>query len=227
MLEQYFVEKGEGFPLILLHGNGEEHGYFANQMEPFSAARRVIALDSRGHGRTPRGDAPFTLRQFAEDLLAFMDARGLEKADLLGFSDGANVAMLFALAHPERVDRLVLNGGNLDASGIKRTTQLPIEIGYRIARFFARWSPKARANAEMLRLMVDDPAIPAADLAKISAPTLVVAGTDDMVKESHTRLIAGNIPGAKLAIVKGDHFVANRNPDEFNRVVMDFLGIRD
>ena len=58
-----------------------------------------------------------------------MDARGLEKADLLGFSDGANVAMLFALAHPERVGRLVLNGGNLDASGIKRTTQLPIEIG--------------------------------------------------------------------------------------------------
>ena len=62
-----YVETGEGFPLVLLHGNGEDHTYFKRQMEPFSQRYRVIALDTRGHGGSPRGSAPFTLDQFAED----------------------------------------------------------------------------------------------------------------------------------------------------------------
>ena len=222
-IAHHYVERGEGFPLLLLHGNGEECGYFSHQLEAFSATRRSIALDSRGHGKTPRGEGPLSIRRFADDLLGFMDRLGLEKADLLGFSDGANVAMVFAMERPERVRRLVLNGGNLDAGGIRPSTQIPIEIGFRVARFFARWSPRARANAELLNLMVNDPGIPPEDLARIQAPTLVVAGTRDMVKEEHTRLIASRIPGAKLAFVEGDHFVARGNPEEFDRVVLDFL----
>ena len=222
-IAHHYVERGEGFPLLLLHGNGEECGYFSHQLETFSATRRAIALDSRGHGKTPRGEGPLSIRRFADDLLGFMDRLGLEKADLLGFSDGANVAMVFAMERPERVRKLVLNGGNLDARGIRPSTQIPIEIGFRVARFFARWSPRARANAELLNLMVNDPDIPPEDLARIQAPTLVVAGTRDMVKEEHTRLIASRIPGAKLAFVEGDHFVARGNPEEFDRVVLDFL----
>ena len=222
-IAHHYVGRGEGFPLLLLHGNGEECGYFSHQLETFSATRRAIALDSRGHGKTPRGEGPLSIRRFADDLLGFMDRLGLEKADLLGFSDGANVAMVFAMERPERVRKLVLNGGNLDARGIRPSTQIPIEIGFRVARFFARWSPRARANAELLNLMVNDPDIPPEDLARIQAPTLVVAGTRDMVKEEHTRLIASRIPGAKLAFVEGDHFVARGNPEEFDRVVLDFL----
>ena len=128
-IKHHFVEAGAGDPLILLHGNGEDAGYFVHQMEPFSRHFRVIALDTRGHGRTPRGDAPFTIRQFADDLLAFMDAQGIGKADILGFSDGGNIAMAFALRYPERVDRLILNGANLSPAGAKRSVQIPIEIG--------------------------------------------------------------------------------------------------
>ena len=72
-----YVETGEGFPLVLLHGNGEDHTYFKRQMEPFSPKYRVIALDTRGHGESPRGSAPFTLDQFAEDLKEFLDQRGI------------------------------------------------------------------------------------------------------------------------------------------------------
>ena len=70
-IKLHYVEKGEGFPLILLHGNGEEHTYFSHQIEYFSETRRVIAIDTRGHGQTPRGNKPFTIKQFAEDLLRF------------------------------------------------------------------------------------------------------------------------------------------------------------
>ena len=222
-INHFYIEQGTGFPLILLHGNGEDCVYFARQMDSFSEHFHVIALDTRGHGQTPRGEAPFTIRQFAEDLLAFMDQHNIEKAHLLGFSDGGNIAMVFALAHPERVDKLILNGANLDASGVKRKIQIPIEIGYQIAKLFAKKSPKAKKNAEMLGLMVNDPNVKPEELSRIQCPTLVVAGDKDMIKDQHTRLIAQSIPGAEFSIIPGNHFVANQHPEAFNEVVLRFL----
>ena len=108
-IRHFYREKGEGETLVLLHGNGEDSSYFSSQIEAFSQFYHVFALDTRGHGKTPRGDAPFTIRQFARDLLDFFDAHGIEKAHLLGFSDGANIAMSFALANPRRLSSLVLN----------------------------------------------------------------------------------------------------------------------
>ena len=222
-IKHFYIEKGNGTPLILLHGNGEDSGYFVNQMEAFSSCRHVYAVNTRGHGKTPRGTAPFTIRQFADDLLAFMEEHNIDKADILGFSDGANIAMIFALKYPHRVKRLILNGGNLDTKGIKFKIQFPIELGYRIAKHFANKSPEVKANAEMLGLMVNDPNIKSEELSQIKVPVLVIAGTDDMVKEKHTRLIAQSINGAELKILSGNHFVANQNPEEFNRTVLEFL----
>lgn len=222
-IELHYEEAGEGEPLVLLHGNGEDGTYFAHQIPCFARSFHVIALDTRGHGRSPRGEAPFTVAQFACDLREFLDARGIERAHLLGFSDGGNIALAFALAHPERVGKLVLNGANLDPRGVKRSTQLPIELSYRIARLFAGSSAKARANVEMLGLMVNEPHVAPEDLAALAVPTLVIAGTHDMIREDHTRLIAESIPGAELALIPGDHFVAAKNPDAFNRAVEAFL----
>lgn len=222
-ITHHYIERGSGVPLILLHGNGEDSNYFEHQLEPFSKHFRVIAIDTRGHGRTPRGDAPFTIRQFAEDLLGFMDEHGIDKANLLGFSDGGNIAMMFALTYPERVNKLILNGANLDASGVKKSIQIPIEIGHRIAKLFAKKSPEARKNAEMLGLMVNDPDVKPEELSRIQAPTLVIAGSKDMIKEKHTRLIAARIPGAKLAIIPSNHFIANKEPEAFNKAVLQFL----
>ena len=222
-IELHCEETGGGEPLVLLHGNGEDGTYFTHQIAHFSQRFRVLALDTRGHGKSPRGEAPFTIRQFARDLLAFLDARGIERAHLLGFSDGGNIALVFALAHPERVGKLVLNGANLNARDVKRSVQVPIELGYRMARLFAGLSAKARANAEMLGLMVNDPNVAPEELAALTAPTLVIAGENDMIREDHTRLIAERIPNARLAFVPGDHFVAAKNPAAFNREVERFL----
>lgn len=222
-INHFYIEQGTGFPLILLHGNGEDCAYFTRQIDSFSENFHVIALDTRGHGQTPRGEAPFTIRQFAEDLLAFMDQHNIEKAHLLGFSDGGNIAMVFALKYPERVGKLILNGANLDASGVKRKIQIPIEIGYRMAKLFAGRSPKAKKNAEMLGLMVNDPNVKVEELSRIQNKTLVIAGDNDMIKDQHTRLIAQSIPGAELCILQGNHFIANKNPQSFNEAVSRFL----
>ena len=220
-IQLHYQDQGSGEPLILLHGNGEDSTYFVHQIEDFSRTFRVIAPDTRGHGKSPRGTAPFTLPQFAEDLLEFLDRLGLERVDLLGFSDGGNIALLFALRHPERVRRLVLNGANLDPGGVKPAVQIPIVLGYRMASLFR--SPKARANAEMLGLMVHEPHISPAELGNLTMPVLVIAGTRDMILEEHTRLIAGSIPGARLALIPGNHFIAKQNPGPFNQAVRTFF----
>ncbi len=222
-IKHFYIEKGEGDPIILLHGNGEDSSYFAAQIDEFSKRYKIYALDTRGHGKTPRGEEPFTIRQFADDLKAFMDEHHIPKAHILGFSDGANIAMIFAMRYPDYVDRLILNGGNLNTAGVKRGTQIPIEIGYKLASKFAQKSEDAKKNAELLGLMVNDPNIEPGELAAIRAKTLVIAGTKDMIRESHTRLIAASISGAKLVLIEGTHFIANKRPTKFNEAVISFL----
>ena len=219
----FYQEKGNKEPLILLHGNGEDNSYFTHQIDYFSDRYRVIALDTRGHGQSPRGTKPFTIVQFSHDLYDFMTSRQIANAIILGFSDGANIAMEFAMRHPDKVKALILNGGNLNPEGVKRTTQIPIELGYKIARRFAAKSPSAKKSAEMLGLMVNEPHIEPTELSQITAPTLVICGSNDIIKESHTREIADNIPHAKLSIIKGNHFIANKRHLAFNKEVDEFL----
>jgi pimeloyl-ACP methyl ester carboxylesterase len=214
-----FIEQGHGQPLILLHGNGESCDYFEHQIAHFSKQYHIIALDTRGHGQSPRGEKPFTIKQFAEDLHDFMDEKGIEKAIILGFSDGGNIALTFTLKYPERVEKMIVDGANLFPSGVKPLYQWPIEIGYRIAKMFSRMSDKALRNAEMLGLMVNEPHIEPSELSHLTMPVLVVAGTKDMIKESHTRLIYKSLPNAQMNIIEGDHFVANKNAEAFNKVV--------
>lgn len=217
----HYIKKGSGFPLLLLHGNGESGDYFVHQVDEFARYFTVYAVDTRGHGRSPRGTAPFTISQFADDLLEFMDEQEIGTAHILGFSDGGNTALTFALRRPERVGRLVLNGANLDPSGVKPSVQIPIVLGYRLASLFK--APKARANAELLGLMVNEPHIDPKKLAALAMPALVIVGSRDMIQASHSRLIADSLPKGRLTTIEGDHFIANKQPAQFNRAVLEFL----
>jgi pimeloyl-ACP methyl ester carboxylesterase len=214
-----YIEMGSGVPLLLLHGNGESHTYFARQTEPLSLFFRVIAVDTRGHGDSPRGGAPFTLEQFAQDLMGFMDSLNLARAHILGFSDGGNIALLFALRHPERVCSLILNGANLHPRGIRAELRLRDALAYGPAALLSPFSRRAKAKKERLGLMVREPHIRKETLNTLRMPVLVIAGDHDMIYGSHTRAIAEAIPGAELCILPGDHFIAARNSEAFNRRV--------
>lgn len=218
-----FISRGFGDELILLHGNGENCRYFDRQIEFFSKSRCVWAVDSRGHGGSLRGTADFTLSQLADDLLFFMREHNIECADILGFSDGGNIALLFALKYPQKVRRLILNGANLNTWGVKPWVQLPVEIGYRLAKRNSAKSSDAVKKAEILSLMINQPNIPASELKRLTMPVLVIAGTHDMIKRSHTEAIYKNLPNARLSLIKGDHFIAAKKPNEFNRAVAEFL----
>ena len=137
--------------------------------------------------------------------------------------------MVFALKYPERVDRLILNGANLYSAGVKPSVQIPIVLGYHAASLLAGKSEKARKNAEMLGLMVNDPNLDPEEISENSdpdflrIPKLVIAGNRDMIKDEHTRLIYVSLPNAQIRVMKGSHFIAKEDPEEFNQIVEEFL----
>ena len=214
----YYQMTGEGFPLILLHGNGEDSTYFQHQIPALSQGYRVIAIDTRGHGKTPRGEAEFSIRQFADDLFDFMQEHQIKKAHLLGFSDGGNIALTFALKHPERVEKLILNGANLFPHGMKPLVYFEVFLEYVRA-----WFRKERHQMKLMNLMLTQPQICPGELANLHCQALVIAGTRDMIRDSHTALIAGSLPNSRLVLLEGDHFIAAKEPECFNREVLAFL----
>ncbi len=223
-IQLHWEETGSGEPLVLLHGNGENTSYFVNQVDWFAArGYRVLAVDTRGHGKSPRGTAPFVFETFARDLREFLDQRGLAKVHLLGFSDGGNIAITFALACPQYLKSLILDGANLDPSGMAPSFQKPVVWNYRLHRIKAKFVPSARPKLELLNLIVNHPNIPAKSLSAIAVPTLVMAGTQDIIVEEHTRLIHQSIPGSRLVIMPGDHFIASKESEAFNATVLNFL----
>lgn len=207
-------EAGSGIPLILLHGNGEDRSYFRYQIKDLKTLRHVYALDTRGHGQSPRGTAPFTLNRFVRDLEEFMDQNGIKQADLLGFSDGANIALLFALKHPDRVTKLILAGGNLFPEGMDPKDLEEMRTEYKRATGHQK---------ELLSLMVNEPHIQPDELKKLTMPVLVTAGSEDVILEEHTRLMADSMPDSRLIILPGSHWNAAESPEAFNRMVRVFL----
>ena len=218
-----FTEKGYGAPLILLHGNGESSGYFVNQIDRFANEYRVIAVDTRGHGASPRGNKPFTLETFADDLKNLLDSLNIEKANILGFSDGGNIAVIFALKYPERVNSLVLNGANLFPSGLKSSFLIPVKVLFAVFSLLSHFSRRAKRRSKLLYLMAKQPNIQPERLSSIKCPVLVIAGTQDVIKEKHTKLIAASLPDSSLCFLKGGHSIAKTNSVEFNSAVEKFL----
>ena len=219
-IELYFEKYGHGAPLILLHGNGDSHAFFAGQIPTLAKRFTVYAVDTRGHGQSPMGSKPFTLTQFADDLLGFMNGHGIERAHIVGASDGANIAMLFALRCQQRICSLVLNSGNLVPESL--APGFLSDIQRRYAEIADSDDPGARYETALLRLMIEELHIPSEALRALRVPTLVIAGDDDLILREHTRLIADSIPHAKLVFLSGTHSVAQEDPDAFNKALFAF-----
>ena len=220
-IQLHYTKTGSGPALLLLHGNGEDGSYFTHQVKEFSRDFTVYAIDTRGHGRSPRGTAPFTLSQFADDLADFMDAQGLAQADILGFSDGGNIALLFALRYPNRVRRLVANAANLFPEGMEGWVLEDLIQEHR--RLAHADTPELLRQKQLLELMLREPHIDPTELGKLTMPVLVIAGDRDMIRADHTRLIADSLPNSRLVILPGDHFLAAASPAAFNAAARTFF----
>lgn len=220
----HYWQQGGGKPaLLFLHGNGAAHTELAGQAEFFCQDYSLLFMDSRGHGAS-EDVQPLTLAAMAEDAIQVLDAAGIKKAAVIGFSDGGNIALHLGIRFPERVAALVLAGANLHPSGVKRSAQWPVDVGYAATALLAPFSEKARHRHRILKLMVKEPCFTDEQIRTVSAPTLVLAGDGDLIKEGHTRKIASLIPGAQLHFVENSsHFMFAEQPKQTARLIAEFL----
>lgn len=210
-IELFYTECGEGQVMLLLHGNGEDHRIFVFLIEHFSKRYKVFAIDSRGHGKTLNGTKPLTIETMAEDLEEFIEQHNLDNIILLGFSDGANIAMHVAMKLQSKIAKLILIGGNADYKGLKWWVRLSI----RTTLFYTtilKFMPSMKRKKIYYEIMSKQQNITAKELSKITANTLIIAGSNDMVKEEHTRFIHNEIKNSTLQIIDGDHFVVINKP---------------
>lgn len=212
------------FPLVLLHGNSENGSYFIHQIEYFSDRFYVIAIDSRAHGKSSYNpQIGLSIEKMADDVIKVLAVMDIDKADFIGFSDGGNVLIEIAMKKPEIVNKMVINGANLNMRGVKPLTNLKVLSYYFILSVAGIFGDKYRRKKEICRLMINQPRFDYYKVADIQIPTLVIAGSKDLIKESHTRKIAELIKNSELKIMQGTHFIAVEAPQEFNKTVDNFL----
>ena len=188
-IQLFYETKGQGPPLILLHGNGEDHHIFDESADRLAKKWTVFLPDSRGHGNSSR-IREFHYRDMAEDIIGMIEELRIKEPCLYGFSDGGIIGLLIAIKRPELLSGLIISGANLNPRGMKR---FPFWL-YCAAWFFSR-NPK-------LRLMLTEPDIRNSELARIPIPVWVTAGEHDVIRKNHTEQIAAAIPVSGLRIVR-------------------------
>lgn len=186
-----YVRQGEGRPLILLHGGGGSWHSFDHIIDRLSETFTVYAVDSRGQGKSS-AVREYNYQDMADDVTALIQKQQLDHPALYGFSDGGIVGLMIASQHPDLLSELMISGANADPSGIREEDMAAMERSYSVS------------GDALLKMELTQPHLTAEALNRIHIPVLVMAGSDDMIKESHTRFIAENIPGSRLDILQGE-----------------------
>ncbi len=228
----WYGSYGSGAPVILLHGGLGHSRNWGYQVPALIAhGYRAIVIDSRGHGRSTRDQQPYSYELMASDVLAVMNALHLDRPALVGWSDGACTALIFAAEHPARVAGVFFFACNMDPSGTK-----PFESTPTVDRCFARHTEDYRqlsATPEQFKHFVEDvgvmqrtqPNYSTSDLARIRVPVRIVQGeNDEFIKPEHAQYLAQTIPGASLILLKdGSHFAPLQRPEQFNTTMLEFV----
>ncbi len=220
----YHESYGQGTPLFLLHGNGEDSKIFEEQVAFFSRHFRVITLDARGHGRSTLDVEKLSYEAMASDLHRVLNAMSITRCHIIGFSDGGIVALELALRAPERIISMVVVGANYRPNGLKPLDRLATLLMYGLYALLSLFAKKYRRNQRLMKLMLHQPQIAETELKNMLVPTLVVAGSNDMVRHAHTLRLASLLPNSTLEIIpNSSHFVLREHPHTFNDTALDFL----
>ena len=227
----YYETYGAGPPVLVLHGAGA----FLETMNPFIRAlaptHTVIAVDSRGQGRSTDGPGPIHYAQMADDMLALMDALHIKTADVVGWSDGGIVGLAMAMKAQGRVGRLMAIGANYDVKGVDPKAADPAAFAREAAQvepFYDAIAPDPKHFPVMVQkiaaMLSTEPHYTPTDLGRIRAQVLVVAGEHDLILRPHTDALAHAIPGAREVIVPGaSHFGPLEQPRVYGDLAVNFL----
>ncbi|HEX2172545.1 MAG TPA: alpha/beta hydrolase, partial [Dehalococcoidia bacterium] len=232
-IDVYYEVYGKGDPVLLLHGGLANGDHWFNVIPALTdAGYQAIVMDSRGHGRSSFDEAPISYEVMASDVLGLMDHLGIDKADLVGWSDGGIIGLEIALTDPERLNKVVAYGANFDPTGVR------LDIGSNdyfnayieaAAAEYQEISPEPERWDEFLgnisNMWATQPNYTMDQLRSITTPFLILDGEEEeAIDLNQTKLMAELIPDAELILMPGTgHFALFEQPEEFSRIVLDFL----
>lgn len=217
-------------PIVLLPCNGGEmHNLDGSVLPELAEHFMVIAVSPRGTGNSDRGESELTFEREAKDLACMLDEMKIEKAHFFGYSDGGNLAIVFAVNFPDRVLSLVPVGANISPWGTKINSQIPIitkYIRYAIEAWITK-DPAVALKRDIQKMMVTQPSLKFSDLKKITAPTLNIYADDDMMWPWHSKRITRSIPDAiELRVPDSGHSDILEFKDElFGKMFEFYKGI--
>ncbi len=229
-IQLWYAVFGQGSPVILLHGGLGNSNYWGDLVPALTKhGYKVIVVDSRGQGRSTITTAPITYNLMASDVVGLMDYLHIQKAALVGWSDGAVIGLEIAIHHPDRLTKLFAFGGNSDPSGVKDISKSPAFTAYlaRVKTEYEKLSPTPTKyqtlldDINQLWMSVD---ISYQELHSITVPTWIVVADHGAIKLSNADYMFSQIPGAEMLVLPGvSHFAFLQNPEEFNAAVLRFL----
>lgn len=210
-IELYYEVLGEGEPLIMVHGNSEDHTIFDTASEVLSKYFTLYLIDSRGHGNSTKTNN-LDYRIMAEDIYSFVKALKIEGCSYYGLADGGIIGLIVASKYPNLLKNLIISGVNTNPRGIKPWTY----YAFKMVNFF---HPTAR-----FKMLLEQPNITDEELQQIKSKTLVLIGNHDLVLEEHVKHIASQITNASLKIIDGEglgSYVVHR--EKIAHIITEFL----
>ncbi|HET9378466.1 MAG TPA: alpha/beta hydrolase [Chthoniobacterales bacterium] len=228
----WYAMFGQGEPVILLHGGLVNSNYWGNQVPVLAKYYQVIVMDSRGHGCSSRDERPFSYELMASDVISLMDYLKIQKAAIVGWSDGAIIGLVIAIHHPDRLTKLFAFGANSDPSGIKDDLDKnPVfqACAARAEKEYRRLSPTPdqyqSLSDQLSKMQATEPNFTAKELRSIKVPTWIVDGDhEEAIKRENTLLMADQIPSSELLLQPGvSHFSFLQDPDQSNCDLLHFL----
>ena len=222
----YYETYGQGPPLLLLHGNGDNISAWAKNIPYFARRYRVIAVDSRAHGKSIDAGDSLSFEMMADDFAGLLTSLRIDSAYVMGWSDGGINALVLALRHPAKVRKLVATGANLwpDSTALMPGLYRQQQRGYRENRNVKFTDAKRKNDWKVFCLDVFQPNIPLSALHRVRVPAFIIAGDGDVIRPEHTVAIYQNLSRAWLWIIPNSgHATLQEHAEEFNRQTEAFF----
>jgi pimeloyl-ACP methyl ester carboxylesterase len=228
----FYAVYGKGDPVVLLHGGMGNSAHFGFQLPALVDKFQVIAIDSRGQGRSTKGKVAITYDRMAEDVIAVLDKLAIKRASIVGWSDGGEIALKLGIAFPDRVNRLFVFAANYDANGSKSRSTSSATFAAYTSRCRKEYQRMGKAGLPfnalveaLLPLWRGPTGITREQLHGIKAPVLMSDGDhDEVIVLAQVEEMAKLIPNAQLTVFDdASHFALWQDPDTFNRVMVEFL----
>jgi pimeloyl-ACP methyl ester carboxylesterase len=222
----YAETYGQGQPLLLLHGNNQSIRNFTYQIDYFKKNYKVIAVDSRGWGKSVDVGDSISFEMMADDIAGLLTVMKIDSANVIGWSDGGVCGLLLAIRHPEKVQKLAITGANTqpDSSAIYPELHKTMEEAYNEFKNSTYNAPNKKNLLRHIEKELTQPHISTEDLHNIACPTLIIGGDQDAIRPEHTLYIFNNIPKANLWILPNSgHYTPVAYADDFNNTVKRFF----